>query len=118
MCGLSRWPNLQRQRYPKARFSLSLVDHDRRLFMITVGASAEVGFTVQISDTAHELSISAEDSFPEVLATSRMIAFMELAAARLMKPLLQPGQLSVGVALNVKHTAATPVGGNVRAVAT
>ncbi len=86
--------------------------------MITVGESAEVGFTVQLSDTAYALSISTEDSFPEVLATSRMIAHMELAAARLMRPLLQPGQLSVGVALNVKHTAATPVGGKVRAVAT
>lgn len=86
--------------------------------MISVGDSAEVGFTVQTSDTAHALSISAEDSFPEVFATSRMIALMELAAARLMKPLLQQGQLSVGVALNVKHTAATPVGSKVRAVAT
>jgi fluoroacetyl-CoA thioesterase len=47
-----------------------------------------------------------------------MIALMELAAARTMRPLLQGGQLSVGVALNVKHTAATPVGCIVRAVAT
>jgi len=86
--------------------------------MISVGESAEAGFTVKISDTAHALSISAEDSFPEVFATSRMIALMEIAAARLMKPLLQPGQLSVGVVLNIKHTAATPVGGKVRAVAT
>ena len=85
--------------------------------MITVGESAEAGLTVQPSDTAHALSMSEEDSFPEVLATPRMIALMELAAARLMKPLLQPGQLSVGVALNVKHTAATPVGGKVRAIA-
>jgi predicted thioesterase len=35
-----------------------------------------------------------------------------------MRAALQPGQLSVGVSLNVKHTAATPVGGRVRAVAT
>jgi hypothetical protein len=35
-----------------------------------------------------------------------------------MRPALQPGQLSVGVSLNVKHTAATPVGVRVRAVAT
>jgi predicted thioesterase len=47
-----------------------------------------------------------------------MIALMELAAARAMRPALKPGQLSVGVSLNVKHTAATPVGGKVRAVAT
>ena len=47
-----------------------------------------------------------------------MIALMELAAARAMRPMLEEGQLSVGVSLNIKHTAATPLGGNVRAVAT
>lgn len=86
--------------------------------MLTIGASREANITVQLSDTAQALSISVEDSFPAVFATSRMIALMELAAARVVKPLLQEGQLSVGVSLNVKHTAATPVGGIVRVVAT
>jgi predicted thioesterase len=86
--------------------------------MIASGTSAEMSLTVQPSDTARALSISAEDSFPAVFATSRMIALMELAAARAMRPLLEPGQLSVGVTVNVKHTAATPVGCVVRAVAT
>ena len=35
-----------------------------------------------------------------------------------MRPMLEPGQLSVGVALSVEHRAPTPVGGRVRAVAT
>lgn len=86
--------------------------------MLEIGASAEAGFVVQQSDTAAALAISAEDSFPAVFATSRMIALMELAAARSMKVLLKPGELSVGVSLDVRHTAATPVGGKVRAVAT
>lgn len=86
--------------------------------MIAIGDSAEASLKVQPSDTAQALSLAAEDSFPEVFATSRMIALMEVAAARLMKPMLEPGQLSVGVVLNVKHTAATPVGGNVCATAT
>ena len=86
--------------------------------MIEVGTSAEISLTVQPSDTAHALSISAQETFPEVFATSRMIALMELAAARAMRPLLQSGQLSVGVTVNIKHTAATPVGCVVRAVAT
>lgn len=47
-----------------------------------------------------------------------MIALMELAAARAMKINLSPGQLSVGVSLNVRHIAATPVGCKVYAVAT
>jgi fluoroacetyl-CoA thioesterase len=86
--------------------------------VIQVGDSAEASFTVQPSDTAAAIAIAPEDSFPPVFATSRMIALMELAAARLMRPMLEPGQLSVGVALAIEHRAPTPVGGHVRAVAT
>jgi fluoroacetyl-CoA thioesterase len=86
--------------------------------MLAAGDSAEAEILVQPSDTAKVLALSSEDSFPEVSATSRMIALMELAAASAMRAALKPGQLSVGVSLNVKHTAETPVGGRVRAVAT
>jgi len=86
--------------------------------MLNAGDSGQAEILVQSSDTAKVLALSSEDSFPEVFATSRMIALMELAAARAMRPALKPGQLSVGVSINAKHTAATPVGGKVRAVAT
>jgi fluoroacetyl-CoA thioesterase len=86
--------------------------------MLTAGDSGQAEILVQRSDTAKVLALSSEDSFPEVFATSRMIALMELAASRAMRRALQAGQLSVGVSLNVKHTAATPVGCKVRAVAT
>jgi predicted thioesterase len=43
---------------------------------------------------------------------------MELAAARLMRPGLTDSQLSVGVGVDIKHLAATPLGVEVRAVAT
>ncbi len=69
-------------------------------------------------DMASNLPISGEDNFPEVFATSRMIALMEMAAARLMKRLLKDGQLSVGVGVNITHTAATPNQQEVWAVAT
>lgn len=85
--------------------------------MIQPGDTGEASFIVQQGDTAQGLSISPEDDFPEVFATSRMIALMELAAARVMKRILQPGELSVGVVVDVRHTAATPVGCRVRAVA-
>jgi predicted thioesterase len=81
-----------------------------------VGDTADASFVVQPSDTAKALS--TQDDFPDVFATSRMVALMELAASRALKPLLQPGQMSVGVTLNIRHTAATPVGGKVRSVAT
>jgi predicted thioesterase len=86
--------------------------------MLNPGDTAEVRWIVRGSDTARAIGISAEDTFPEVFATSRMVALMELAAARAMRRLLGPGQLSVGVSLQVRHTAATPVGCEVRAVAT
>lgn len=88
------------------------------IHMLKAGDTGQAEMVVQSSDTAKVLALSTEDSFPEVFATSRMIALMELAAARAMRAALQPGQLSVGVSLNVKHTAPTPVGGRVRAVAT
>jgi fluoroacetyl-CoA thioesterase len=86
--------------------------------MIEVGATAEQALEVRYPDTAQALSELTEDTFPEVLATSRMIAMMELAAAKLLRPLLGEGELSVGVTVNVKHLAATPLGGRARAVAT
>jgi fluoroacetyl-CoA thioesterase len=80
--------------------------------------SAEASLIVTAEDTARHIALSPGDAFPEVFATSRMIALMEVAAARAMRPLLGAGQLSVGVSLSVRHTAATPVGSRVHAVAT
>ncbi|REL35353.1 thioesterase family protein [Thalassotalea euphylliae] len=75
-------------------------------------------YTVQSKDLASDLPIDKDDNFPEVFATSRMIALMELAAARLMKPMLQSDELSVGVNVNVNHLAATPNNQEIKAVAT
>lgn len=86
--------------------------------MLNDNITAEATLVVALEDTAQHIALSPEDSFPEVFATSRMVALMEVAAARAMQPLLGDGQLSVGVSLNVRHSAATPVGGHVRAVAT
>jgi fluoroacetyl-CoA thioesterase len=86
--------------------------------VLTNGEWAEASFIVQASDSAERLAMSIDDRFPDVFATSRMIALMELAAARAMKKVLRPEQLSVGVSLNVRHSAATPLGSEVRARAT
>ena len=67
-----------------------------------------IEYTIQDQDLAKSLVLSEEDDFPEVFATLRMIALLELAAARLMKSILGESQLSVGVGLNVTHLAATP----------
>lgn len=82
------------------------------------GARFTISRVVANEDLASALSPDPEDRFPEVFATSRMVAVMELAAARLMRPLLEEGQLSVGVSIEVTHDAATPPGAEVRATAT
>jgi fluoroacetyl-CoA thioesterase len=86
--------------------------------ILKAGETAEARLSVQHSDTAQALQLSQEDAYPPVFATSRMVALMEIASARLLNRLLQPGQLSVGVNVNITHAAATPVGGSARAVAT
>jgi predicted thioesterase len=83
-----------------------------------IGDSLEARFTVEPRDSSAALEMAREDSFPNVFATARMVTFMEIAATRLMRPLLQPGEHSVGVLVSVRHTAATPIGAAVRTVAT
>jgi predicted thioesterase len=76
--------------------------------MLEIGATAEASYVAGDADMATAVEVSAEDHFPEVFSTSRMIALMEVAAARVLNRLVQPGQMSVGVLVNVKHLAATP----------
>ena len=76
-----------------------------------IGASATVDLIVRESDCASALKLSDDprDNFPTVFATTRMIALMELAGARILHPLLLPGQMSVGAHVDVGHRAATHV---------
>jgi fluoroacetyl-CoA thioesterase len=85
-----------------------------------IGASATVDLVVRESDCASALKLSDDprDNFPAVFATTRMIALMELAGARILHPLLQPGEMSVGAHVDVSHTGATPIGAKVTASAT
>ena len=73
---------------------------------------------VSSSDLASAISTEPQDAFPDVFATSRLVAIMEIASARALQHLLQPGQLSVGVSLDVTHSAPTPPGATVTAEAT
>ena len=84
---------------------------------LPVGAAGEASMDVQESDLACALSPAHLDSFPRVFATARMVALMEMAAARAMKPIVEEGEVSAGVLVNVTHTAATPVGAKVTATA-
>ena len=78
-----------------------------------LNATATAELIVGPSDLASSLPVEMGDQFPAVLATARMVALMEIAAARVLQPLLGPGELSVGVTVDVSHTAPTPPGAQV-----
>ncbi|HEY6660042.1 MAG TPA: hypothetical protein VI031_02830, partial [Pyrinomonadaceae bacterium] len=81
-----------------------------------IDATATAELFVSQSDLASALTLEPGDSYPDVFSTSRMVALMEVASSRILRPYLQPGELSVGVTVDVTHTAATPRG--VKVVAT
>ena len=80
---------------------------------ITVGMKAEVGTLVEREDTAKE--VGSGDLL--VYATPCMVALMEGAACEAIEKGLAEGETTVGIELNLKHIAATPVGMEVRAEA-
>ena len=80
---------------------------------ITVGMKAEVGTLAEREDTAKE--VGSGDLL--VYATPCMVALMEGAACEAIAQALSDTQTTVGIALNIAHTAATPVGLEVRAEA-
>src|SRR6185436_688321 len=82
-----------------------------------LNSTASAQLVVTAGDLASALSLDAEDAFPAVLATARMVALMEIASARLLRPHLSQGELSVGVNVDVTHSAPTPPGAQVTATA-
>lgn len=69
--------------------------------------------TVETADTALEVGSGSL----RVYATPCLAAMMEGAACACLEGALPEGQTSVGTRLDLRHTAATPVGMDVRAVA-
>ena len=80
---------------------------------ITVGMKGEASTLVERADTALEVGSGSL----LVYATPCMAALMEGAACDALEGAIPEGKTSVGIELNLKHTAATPVGLEVRAEA-
>lgn len=78
---------------------------------IRVGLVAEA--TVMVDDGLLATTVGSGDV--PVYATPAMVALMETAAVDALAPLLAEGQSSVGIALDIRHLAATPHGRQVRA---
>ncbi len=73
---------------------------------ISVGAEAEATTVVTRELTVRHFVAG----MPEVYGTPFMIYLMEIAASKAIQPALPPGWVSVGVDVNIRHLAATPVG--------
>ena len=82
---------------------------------LAVGASGIATRVVQESDLASKLAAEPGDSFPATLSTTRLVAMVELAASRALRPILEKGEASVGIALSLQHLAPTPQGTSLRA---
>ena len=78
---------------------------------LTVGLKGRAEKIVDHTNTAKTMGSGSLDVF----ATPALVALMEEAAVKALE--LEEGQTSVGVSLDIKHTAATPVGMKVWAVA-
>jgi fluoroacetyl-CoA thioesterase len=82
---------------------------------LALDSIASAQLVVGSGDLASALPLGAEDAFPAVFATARMVALMEIASARLLYPVLASGEMSVGVSVEVVHMAPTPQGATVTA---
>jgi predicted thioesterase len=85
---------------------------DAREF-IKIGMSAERMLVVPPERTVgHFLP-----DMPMVYATPMMILEMEMASGDAIRKFLQPGWITVGTEVDIRHLAATPVGASVRTTA-
>ena len=80
---------------------------------LALGMKGTASTLVEREDTALEVGSGSL----LVYATPCMVALMEGAACEAIAPGLEEGETSVGIELNIRHTAATPVGMEVRAEA-
>lgn len=77
--------------------------------VVKIGTVGEERFVV----TENHMIDFAHDGMPEILCTPWLIWFLEHAARKAVLPLLEPGESTVGVIINVEHTAPTPLGAQV-----
>ena len=80
---------------------------------LEVGMRGEASLVVGEEQTAAAFGAGGV----HVFGTPMMIGLMENAAWQLVQPELPPGESTVGTLVNVRHLAATPIGGHVVATA-
>lgn len=87
---------------------------------LTPGLSHTLTFKVPENKTVPFLYPEASGfaEMPHVFATGYMVGLFEWACIELMKPHLEPGEGSLGIHVDVSHTAATPPGLTITVAAT
>lgn len=80
---------------------------------VPLGARGEAQERVEIQQTLHYW----KPELPEVYSTPNMIGLMETAAYNAMQSYCEPGEISVGTAINVEHRAAASLGALIKAEA-
>ena len=89
---------------------------DRSVKETHMSAAFEVGMT-------HEITVETNPEhtaqyfyaeLPDVFATPFLAGFMERVSAELIHKHVDTGRQSVGISMNMKHSAATPLGMKVR----
>lgn len=78
--------------------------------LFEAGMARELQFKTQMEHSAQVIY----PNLPDVFATPFLGALMEKVSAELIHERLQPGEQSVGISMNLKHLAATPLGMEVR----
>jgi len=81
--------------------------------IIKVGMSAERTLIVPVERTVGYFV----PGMPMVYATPMMILEMEMASGDAIHPYLEPGWITVGTEVDIRHLAATPAGATVRTTA-
>ena len=71
-----------------------------------IGDAAEIEFVV---DATHVIDF-ADEQMPAVLSTPCLIGYLERTARKALTPVLDAGERSVGVHVDVRHLAPTPLG--------
>src|SRR4030067_3219438 len=76
------------------------------LMALTVGMTHEMRLKTGPEHTAQKFF----PKVPDVFGTPFLGGLFEGVSAALMAPHLEPGETSVGISMNLKHTAANPLG--------
>jgi fluoroacetyl-CoA thioesterase len=78
-----------------------------------IGTTGELQFVVE---QKHAIDF-ATDGMPAVLSTPNLIGLLERTARKALEPFLDPDERSVGVEIELRHLAPTPLGAQVTCIA-